>query len=544
MEEGNSIDENKIIDIHQYQSINNDLHGSREVSHECKMCRSISQSLKICREYIGDPLAFIFLFYNRYSGGNIEDFFLSSLQEIVMEVDGITVHINFIDMINQMEKGIQKVKNVLEITMKDVCIIAIGGDGSLSTLVDNFSTNLSKSMNRLVFAVLPFGTGNDWARNFGWYSYNKMTFIKDDLYPMVDLVRGILTSKVINFDVWNIEMEIYDNEDASFLQVSPYSQELQVICNDNQGTVKLKILKRRCLNYFSFGEESKVGITVETYRKRNVLLNRALYGIAGSIFTVNINSKSELSLYHSTKEVVIMDPTNGSNYGCGMCPVGTYHPINEACPTLTNSISLVFLNIASFGGGVQIWKDSSNLGPSLCSITKKYSTFEDTKDTSTSDILNIKQSVQDKKLEIMSFTALVDISSIFVPYMNTAKRVGQFIPFPEKMDLFREYNGSDDNKIYKDGHKNDNDDKTYDRNSKTGSLNEDNIDKLPLLRGGKKLKLSFQNFSEGEFQKLIEIYFQIDGEYYIARYPKHCLISYDREIKILQCVLPYRPFKA
>ena len=61
----------------------------------------------------------------------------------------------------------------------------------------------------------------------------------------------------------------------------------------------------------------------------------------------------------------------------------------------------------------------------------------------------------------MSFTALVDISSIFVSYMNTTKRIGQFISFPEKMDLFRGYNGPNVNKVYKDDHKNDNDDKAY-----------------------------------------------------------------------------------
>lgn len=36
----------------------------------------------------------------------LRTFFLSNLQEIVMEVERITVHIDFIDMINQIEKGI------------------------------------------------------------------------------------------------------------------------------------------------------------------------------------------------------------------------------------------------------------------------------------------------------------------------------------------------------------------------------------------------------------------------------------------------------
>lgn len=111
-------------------------------------------------------------------------------------------------------------------------------------------------MNYLVFVVLPFGIGNEYAENFGLYSYIKMIFIKDNLYPMVDLVHGILTSKVTNFNVWNIKVEIYDN-DTSFLQVSPY----------NQDTAKLKMPKQRCLNYLSFGEGFKVRIAVETYRK-------------------------------------------------------------------------------------------------------------------------------------------------------------------------------------------------------------------------------------------------------------------------------------
>ncbi|KAK6590152.1 diacylglycerol kinase variant A [Cryptosporidium xiaoi] len=560
----------------------------------CNNCKLHEIQLSVFREYIGDPLAFIFLFYNKLSGGNIESYFSNRLKEIVLDVDGIMTHISFVDMISEMDIGVKYVKNSLKLTSKDVCIIGIGGDGSLSTLVNLFLEEIPESEERLVFAVLPFGTGNDWARNFGWSSYGNIKFMKDDFVPLVDLARGIFTSKVINFDLWMIEVELINKEDSCFLRVNPFTQELQRMetCRDDNEIEELKSsiinknvgvnnkllkLKKRCLNYFSFGEESRVGITFDTYRKKNVLINRALYGLAGSVFSVNLKNKQQnIPLSHSTQGVYLIDKNQNifqhDNFSCALCPNGIKHTMSSLnikentdeediniCPTLSNSVSLVFLNIETFGGGIHLWKNSKNLGHSISSDSSKTninlgemvgtisslltspitlqveqnetnitnlgvnstngtltenekgieeqfrvlsSKKTDKKEYSSErevireKILNIIPSSCDKKMEIMSFSGLIDISSIFLPYMSTARRVGQFSPF------------------------------------ETGNKEEQNL----------VILFNENQVNNSESSNLIEMYFQIDGEYYLAKEPKQCTLKYDRTIRILNCILPYSPF--
>ncbi|KAH7649842.1 diacylglycerol kinase variant A [Cryptosporidium bovis] len=566
--------------------------NEREICNNCKLHEL---QLSVFREYIGDPLAFIFLFYNKLSGGNIESYFSNKLKEIVLDVDGIMTHISFVDMISEMDIGVKYVKNSLKLTSKDVCIIGIGGDGSLSTLVNLFLEEIPESEERLVFAVLPFGTGNDWARNFGWSSYGNIKFMKDDFVPLVDLARGIFTSKVINFDVWMIEVELINKEDSCFLRVNPFTQELQImetcrddnemeelkssIINKNNAGVNNKLLKlkKRCLNYFSFGEESRVGITFDTYRKKNVLINRALYGLAGSVFSVNLKNKQQnIPLSHSTQGVYLIDKNQNifqhDNFSCALCPNGIKHTMSSLnikentdeediniCPTLSNSVSLVFLNIETFGGGIHLWKNSKNLGHSISSDNSKTninlgemvgtisslltspitlqveqnrtnitnlgvnstngtltegekgieeqfrvlsSQKTDKKEYSSErevireKIMNIIPSSSDKKMEIMSFSGLIDISSIFLPYMSTARRVGQFSPL------------------------------------ETGNKEEQNL----------VIVFNETQVNNSESSNLIEMYFQIDGEYYLAKEPKQCTLRYDRTIRILNCILPYSPF--
>ncbi|KAJ1611123.1 diacylglycerol kinase [Cryptosporidium canis] len=572
---------------------------------ECKVCGENSNIFNF-KEYFGNPLAFIYLFYNKLSGGNIESYFTKYLKEIVLDVDGITTHINFVDMISDLENGINRVKNSLKITKKDICIITVGGDGSFSTLINTFLENLPESKERLIFAALPFGTGNDWAKSFGWSSYGNMKFMKDDFSPLMDLARGIFTSSLINFDIWAIEVEIHDKEESSFQRVNPITQELDQINDIQDESRKLLILRKRCINYFSFGEESRVGITFDTYRKKNVLINRALYGLAGSMFTVNMNNKyqSNVPLSHCTRNIYILNPESSSQestHECGLCPDGTIHfsegnQENAICPTLLSSVSLVFLNIETFGGGVKLWKNSKNVGPSISKESsnlnfgemvgqlgsflvkpisldldyyreEKRNEFEedasvisesdvtlgsekstlDQKElesdtlcegcggeeisssqnngpnkTIEDDILNIIPDPCDKRLEIMSFSGLIDLSSIFLPYMSTAKRVGQFSPFQLGSKIQNE-----------EGHP-----------MNLSAYEASNYEENSGNKNGSTLKMEFYDKGQSECQSsAIEVYFQIDGEYYFAKEPKQCSVKYDQQIKILKCNIPYSPFK-
>lgn len=93
-------------------------------------------------------------------------------------------------------------------------IIAIaGGDGSLATTVKFLRT--SKAANqalikgRISFVMLPFGTGNDGAQNFGWgISAEHEVWLQD----LEELMRDIVTSQTEQLTLWNVQVDgdVYD----------------------------------------------------------------------------------------------------------------------------------------------------------------------------------------------------------------------------------------------------------------------------------------------------------------------------------------------
>ena len=48
----------------------------------------------------------------------------------------------------------------------------MGGDGTLGTIINEFNDYgiIKENMSKILFSLLPFGTGNDTARVFGWGS--------------------------------------------------------------------------------------------------------------------------------------------------------------------------------------------------------------------------------------------------------------------------------------------------------------------------------------------------------------------------------------
>jgi diacylglycerol kinase (ATP) len=79
-------------------------------------------------------------------------------------------------------------------------LIMAGGDGSLINLIMN-AQNAGVDIKTLKFCVLPYGTGNDFARTTGWGGGTDAKYYK----TLKSLVKEVCkNTKEEQFNVWDI----------------------------------------------------------------------------------------------------------------------------------------------------------------------------------------------------------------------------------------------------------------------------------------------------------------------------------------------------
>jgi len=86
----------------------------------------------------------------------------------------------------------------------DKIILAVmGGDGSLGCFIDDLILDpvIEKGISRLVFAPLPYGTGNDLSRSLGWGN-REGPWGKN----LETLVTALLRAERELFTVWDIDI--------------------------------------------------------------------------------------------------------------------------------------------------------------------------------------------------------------------------------------------------------------------------------------------------------------------------------------------------
>jgi diacylglycerol kinase (ATP) len=147
-------------------------------------------------------------------------------------------------------------------------MIMAGGDGSLMLLM-LMAKDAGCDVSTLVCCVLPYGTGNDLARTLNWGgSENDLKIYKS----LPKLVREIcLNSDEKDLNVWSIKVNYRAN--GTTLEINSKTR--------NYEAHNKPEFERYMVNYWSMGEDARVGTGFEKNRTKNRLCNQCVYAYLG-----------------------------------------------------------------------------------------------------------------------------------------------------------------------------------------------------------------------------------------------------------------------
>lgn len=141
-----------------------------------------------------------------------------------------------------------------------------GGDGSLMILV-NRAKEAGCDINKLVTCVLPYGTGNDLARSLNWGGKESGNKIYKSL-PV--LVREIcLNTTVKELNIWTVLIKFRSGGTTMEIDKNRYKPRNETF------------FERFMINYFSIGDDARVGTGFEKKRTKNRFCNEVVYAAVG-----------------------------------------------------------------------------------------------------------------------------------------------------------------------------------------------------------------------------------------------------------------------
>ena len=147
-------------------------------------------------------------------------------------------------------------------------MVMAGGDGSLMTLL-MMAKEAGCDIATLVCCVLPYGTGNDLARVLNWGGNEGDLKIYNSLPK---LVREIcLNSDEKALDVWTIKVKCRAN--GTTFEIDSKTRDY---FSRNE-----TVFERYMINYWSMGEDARIGTGFEKKRTKSRFCNHCVYGGIG-----------------------------------------------------------------------------------------------------------------------------------------------------------------------------------------------------------------------------------------------------------------------
>jgi hypothetical protein len=126
----------------------------------------------------------------------------------------------------------------------------MGGDGGLTNSLRAFKADNRFNLDLFYFINLPFGSGNDSARVFGWGATHNENHLQNLYYMCLEIAESSVADKQ---NIWDISVEMSD-----IFRVGEQRQDQSL----KKSTLDTTYEWPMCIT-FSMGDESQVGFYVE-----------------------------------------------------------------------------------------------------------------------------------------------------------------------------------------------------------------------------------------------------------------------------------------
>mmetsp|Transcript_44892 Transcript_44892/g.106530 ORF Transcript_44892/g.106530 Transcript_44892/m.106530 type:complete len:417 (+) Transcript_44892:85-1335(+) len=304
----------------------------------------------------------LFLMVNPKSGGNKGEIFLKAPQPFPVEVSpGRKVNLRIFSMLDGSpgnKPGFQALKQTVA-RQKPTRLVVGGGDGTVMWADGECEKHGIDTTKDVIMGIVPLGTGNDFARSYGWGGKNPTNLEKDNWAKLRDMTANWANAIPTYHDVWNVK-----------INVNPSTGVVYKVGGDREEvSTGKKILEGPLVNYFSVGMESRAGIFFDKKRTKSQLANLGVYALAGAKTMFSCGQWDHI-------DSIIQGMWEGTSKSGQLI----FNQCREdQFPDLVgHPASLLFLNINSYAGGnAEFWDVNRPSGREPASPAAKIDVAQD-----------------------------------------------------------------------------------------------------------------------------------------------------------------------
>mmetsp|Transcript_2700 Transcript_2700/g.6009 ORF Transcript_2700/g.6009 Transcript_2700/m.6009 type:complete len:407 (+) Transcript_2700:84-1304(+) len=214
-------------------------------------------------------------------------------------------------------------------------VIACGGDGTFVWVIEE-CLKAQADISKILFCLMPFGTGNDLAASMGWGRDPPRRIIGQHMKGLKRSLKHWKNAEISNFDLWNITINTGPSGGIFKIRKLAKGFERAQILND-QGEKSSHT--RLMSNYFSIGVDARIGLGFDKRRSKSKTWNKCIY------------------VWEGLKKMCCMSTHHVQEVITEMTEAGDTKIFTSEDLDLSNPAVFVALNVRTYGGGDhRIWE--------------------------------------------------------------------------------------------------------------------------------------------------------------------------------------------